>query len=247
MTSSALAESFNLLPLTVSSLRFEIAGKTLLDGVSFVLEEGRPTCVVGPNGAGKSLLLRLCHGLLMPTAGSVSWAGGTPDQQRRAQAMVFQRPVLLRRSVLANIDHALAARGVPREERAARAALVLEKTGLVDIAERSAKVLSGGEQQRLALARAWALKPKLLFLDEPTAHLDPAATASVESIIAEMDEDQIRIVMVSHDLGQVRRVGADVLFLNQGKLIEHTATSRFFDSPQTDLAAAFVKIGRAHV
>ena len=241
MTSFAPADSFNLLPLTVSSLRFEIAGKTLLDGVSFVLEEGRPTCVVGPNGAGKSLLLRLCHGLLMPTAGSVSWAGGTPDQQRRAQAMVFQRPVLLRRSVLANIDHALAARGVPREERAARAALVLEKTGLVDIAERSAKVLSGGEQQRLALARAWALKPKLLFLDEPTAHLDPAATASVESIIAEMDEDQIRIVMVSHDLGQVRRVGADVLFLNQGKLIEHTATPRFFDSPQTDLAAAFVR------
>lgn len=236
-----MSESFELLPLNVESLRFDVSGKTLIDNVSFRLPSGRPTCVVGSNGAGKSLLLRLCHGLLTPTSGAVRWAGGDADQQRRAQAMVFQRPVLLRRSVLANMEHALSVRRVPSSERRERAREALEKTGLWDIAQRDAKVLSGGEQQRLALARAWALKPRVLFLDEPTAHLDPAATGSVERIIRDMDNDQIRIVMVSHDLGQVRRVGADVLFMHNGRLIEHAATEQFFDSPGSDLARAFTR------
>ena len=236
-----MSESFELLPLNVESLRFDVSGKTLIDNVSFCLPPGRPTCVVGSNGAGKSLLLRLCHGLLTATSGAVRWAGGDADQQRRAQAMVFQRPVLLRRSVLANMEHALSVRRVPSSKRRERAREALEKTGLSDIAQRDAKVLSGGEQQRLALARAWALKPRVLFLDEPTAHLDPAATGSVERIIRDMDNDQIRIVMVSHDLGQVRRVGADVLFMHNGRLIEHAATEQFFDSPGSDLARAFTR------
>ena len=158
---------------------FEINNKVLLDDISFQLQPGAPTGVVGPNGAGKSLLLRLCHGLLTPSTGSVEWAGGSADQQRAAQAMVFQRPILLRRSVRGNIEHALKARHIEKHERADRTEIVLQKTGLHNISNRNARVLSGGEQQRLALARAWALKPRVLFLDEPTANLDPAATAQV--------------------------------------------------------------------
>jgi len=238
VSSTSLIE---LLPLQVDSLSFEAAGKTLLTDVSFVLHPGRPTCVVGPNGAGKSLLLRLCHGLLTPSKGSIRWASGTADQHRRAQAMVFQRPVLLRRSVRANVEHALASRNISRTERSERTDAVLEKTGLADLAERNARVLSGGEQQRLALARVWALKPRVLFLDEPTAHLDPAATASVEQIIKDIDSEGVRILMVSHDLGQVRRIADDVLFLHNGRLVEHSRASRFLDAPGSELAAAFVE------
>tara|TARA_Y100000588_G_scaffold9635_1_gene10774 strand:- start:7447 stop:8169 length:723 start_codon:yes stop_codon:yes gene_type:complete len=231
----------DFLPLQVNSLRFEAAGKPLLNDVSFSLDAGRPTCVVGPNGAGKSLLLRLCHGLLAPSGGSIRWAGGTVEQQRRAQAMVFQRPVLLRRSVRANIEHALSTRQLLRSERTERTEAVLEKTGLSDLAERDARVLSGGEQQRLALARAWALRPRMLFLDEPTAHLDPAATASVEAIIRDIDSEGVRILMVSHDLGQVRRMAGDVLFLHNGRLIAHTDTRSFLDAPESELTCAFVE------
>jgi len=231
----------DFLPLQVNSLRFEAAGRPLLNDVSFSLDPGGPTCVVGPNGAGKSLLLRLCHGLLTPSGGSIRWAGGTVEQQRRAQAMVFQRPVLLRRSVRANIDHALSTRQLSRSERTERTEAVLEKTGLSDLAERDARVLSGGEQQRLALARAWALRPRMLFLDEPTAHLDPAATASVEGIINDIDGEGVRILMVSHDLGQVRRIAHDVLFLHSGRLIEHTAAQLFLDEPESELTGAFVE------
>ena len=230
-----------VLPLQVSSLSFQAAGKPLLVDVSFSLHAGKPTCVVGPNGAGKSLLLRLCHGLLTPSGGSIRWAAGTFDQHRRAQAMVFQRPVLLRRSVWANVEHALASRNISRAERIDRVDTVLEKTGLTDLAERNARVLSGGEQQRLALARAWALKPRVLFLDEPTAHLDPAATALVEEIINDMDSEGVRILMVSHDLGQVRRIADDVLFLHNGRLVTHALTADFLDAPESELATAFVE------
>ena len=234
------SSSLQILPLQVDSLRFEINNKVLLDDISFQLQPGAPTGVVGPNGAGKSLLLRLCHGLLTPSAGSIEWASGSAEQQRAAQAMVFQRPILLRRSVRGNIEHALKARNIPKHERADRTENVLKKTGLQNISNRSARVLSGGEQQRLALARAWALKPRVLFLDEPTANLDPAATAQVEQIIQEMDQDQVRIMMVSHDLGQVRRVAVDVMFLHNGRLIEHSPAEHFFKTPETSLSTAFI-------
>ena len=233
--------SFELLPLRVSTLGFDASGETLLADVNFTLERQGRTCVVGPNGAGKSLLLRLCHGLLRPTRGEARWAGGSVAQQRRAQAMVFQRPALLRRSVQANVEHALAARDTPRGERYERALSALENTGRVELARRDARVLSGGEQQRLALARAWALEPRVLFLDEPTAHLDPAATQAVEEIITRIDDEGVRIIMVSHDMGQVRRIASEVLFLHNGRLVEHSPVESFLDAPGTKLGAAFVE------
>jgi tungstate transport system ATP-binding protein len=196
--------------------------------------------VLGPNGAGKSLLLRLCHGLLQPTAGAIRWGWDDWARLRRAQAFVFQRPVLLRRSAAANVAYALAAAGVPQAERKRRAATALAQVGLGHLADQPARVLSGGEQQRVALARAWALQPKVLFLDEPTANLDPAATRAIEAVIAALHERGVKIVMTTHDLGQARRHADEIVFLHQGRLIEHADAGRFFLRPATPEARAFI-------
>jgi tungstate transport system ATP-binding protein len=196
--------------------------------------------ILGPNGAGKSLTLRMAHGLLDPTSGSVRWLGRAGDQARSHQAMVFERSVLLRRSAAANVDYALSLRGVPRARRRQRVAEVLERTGLAALATRPARVLSAGEQQRLALARAWAVRPEVLFLDEPTAALDPAATRSVEALIEAIAADGTKVVMTTHDLGQARRLAEEVLFMHKGELLEHSRAKQFFEKPENPAAAAFL-------
>ncbi len=229
-----------ILPLTVSRLCFDAAGKRLIDRTSFTLGHGTRTVVLGPNGAGKSLLLRLCHGLIPPTAGTITWAGLSPSRARRRQAMVFQRPVLLRRSVAANVAYALAVNGVPRRQRKARVAEALALAGLSDLAGRPARVLSGGEQQLLAIARAWAVRPQALLLDEPTSNLDPAATAAVEALIRSVHETGTKVIMTTHDLGQARRVAEEVLFLHRGRLLEQAAAAAFFRCPGDPIARAFI-------
>ncbi|MFO1433318.1 MAG: ATP-binding cassette domain-containing protein [Candidatus Competibacteraceae bacterium] len=231
----------SILPLIVSGLNFEVAGRRLLDCVSFVLQAGTLLVVLGPNGAGKSLLLRLCDGLLTPTAGTIDWNGRSPAQARHYRAMVFQRPVLLRRSAAANIAYALGARGVARRERKDRVAEALARTGLTHLADRPARVLSGGEQQRLAIARAWALQPQVLFLDEPTANLDPAATRTIEQLIRQIRGFGTTIMMTTHNLGQARRLAHEVLFLHHGRLLEQTAATEFFAQPRYPEAAAFLQ------
>jgi tungstate transport system ATP-binding protein len=213
----------------------------LLCDISFTLTPGPCTVVLGPNGAGKSLLLRLCHGLIEPSLGNIHWQGPEASQAAGRQAMVFQRPVLLRRSVAANIAYALKLRGVPKGERTARVRQVLEMTGLMPLSGRFARVLSGGEQQRLALARAWATQPEVLFLDEPTANLDPAATRMIEDIIKVFRDAGTKIVMTTHDLAQARRLADEVLFLHHGRLIESSPASRFFDQPVTPEARAYIR------
>ena len=228
------------LPLRLEGVGFEAGGRTLIEDVTLTLVAGMRTVVLGPNGAGKSLLLRLCHGLLRPSAGSILWACDDPARLRREQAFVFQRPVLLRRSAAANVAYALAVGGVPRAERGERVRAALAQVGLGHLADRPARVLSGGEQQRLALARAWALEPKVMFLDEATANLDPAATRAIEAVIAAMHERGVKIVMTTHDLGQARRHADEIVFLHKGRLIEHADAVRFFMRPGTPEARAFV-------
>lgn len=235
MTSAAI------LPLVVHNLCYEIGGKQLLDGISFRTDAGPRTLVLGPNGAGKSLLLRLCHGLLQPSAGTIAWAGTPPDKARRCQAMVFQRPVLLRRSTAANITYVLRLQGIPRRQRRAIMMEALELAGLLPLMAQPARVLSGGEQQRLALARAWALKPQVLFLDEPTASLDPAATRAVETLLDHIHHTGTKIIMTTHDLGQARRLADEVLFLHHGRLVECALAPAFFSNPQSKEAAAFLE------
>jgi tungstate transport system ATP-binding protein len=231
--------SVSLLPLTLE--RVSRRGRRIIDDVSLVVEAGARTVILGPNGAGKSVLLRLCHGLLAPTAGRIQWSARERGNGARKQAMVFQRPVMLRRSALANVAYGLKVAGVGAAERDARSQDALERVGLSHLADRPARVLSGGEQQRLALARAWALNPEVLFLDEPTANLDPSATHEIESAIAAIHSGGTKIVMVTHDLGQARRLADEVVFLHNGRVAERASAVRFFTGPACPEAAAFLK------
>jgi tungstate transport system ATP-binding protein len=235
--SAALAGESSILPLELDALEYAVAGRSLIRDISARLVAGGASVILGPNGAGKSLTLLLAHGLLEPTGGRVRW-GGVQSGAGRAQAMVFERPVLLRRSAVANVEYALALRGAPRAERAERAAAALARTGLSPLANRGARVLSAGEQQRLALARAWATEPEVLFLDEPTASLDPAATRQVEALIEAISAAGTKIIMTTHDMAQARRLATDVLFLHAGRLLEHTPAARVIEAPQSHEAPA---------
>ena len=230
-----------ILPLTFQDVSFEIGGIRLIKDLNCTLEAGPRTMILGANGAGKSLFLRLCHGLIRPTTGRVLWQGAKGRDPADAQAMVFQRPVMLRRSVAANVDYALKLRGMAAAERRDAVEDALDHTGLRRLADNPARVLAVGEQQKLALARAWALQPEVLFLDEPTASLDPAATHAVEQSINAIDAAGTRIVMTTHDLGQARRLGDEVMFLNRGRLLEKALAERFFSEPENGLAQAFLK------
>jgi tungstate transport system ATP-binding protein len=228
------------LPLVLDAVSLQAGAAMILDRLSLTIRPGAPTLIVGPNGAGKTSLLRLCMGLDAPSSGRISW-GGRADRAPLRRAMLFQRPVMLRRTVSANIAYALAQAGVARKVRAVRLAALLERVGLSELAQRPARRLSGGEQQRLALARALARDPEILLLDEPTANLDPAATRGVEELVLMAAQSGIKIVMASHDLGQVRRLAGEVIFLVRGALREQGGTGEFFDSPATPEAAAFLR------
>ena len=228
------------LPLVLEDVSLQAGATMILDRLSLAITPGAPTLIVGPNGAGKTSLLRLCMGLATPSAGRISW-GGRTDSKPARRAILFQRPVMLRRTVAANVGYALAQAGAPRSQRMPRVAALLDRVGLADLAQRPARRLSGGEQQRLALARALARDPEILLLDEPTANLDPAATRSVEEIVLMAAQSGIKIVMASHDLGQVRRLAGDVVFLVRGALCEQGRTTDFLDNPTTPEAAAFLR------
>ena len=235
-----LPSTSSILPLEIENLCFEIGGRRLLHGLGFSLKAGARSIILGPNGAGKSLILRLCHGLAAPTSGAIRWNGNTAVEARARQAMVFQRPVMLRRSVSANVGYALACHGVPKTDRGALIADALDRTGLTDHARVPARVLSVGQQQRLALARVWVLRPEVLFLDEPTASLDPAATRDVEAIISSIHEAGTKVVLTTQNLGQARRLADEILFLFDGRLLEQAPADRFFSAPETAEARAFI-------
>jgi tungstate transport system ATP-binding protein len=230
-----------VLPLVAKALCYEAGGQRLIDRVSFTLTPGPCTVLLGANGAGKSLLLRLCHGLIEPSVGVISWANQTPTRAHRWVAMVFQKPVLLRRSAAANIEYALALKGFPRRKRKKQVDEALRSAGLSAIANRSARVLSGGEQQRLAIARAWALQPQVLLLDEPTSNLDPTATHAIETMIRDIRNAGTRIIMSTHDLNQTRRLCDEILFIHKGRLLEHASAEEFFERPRSEEARAFIE------
>lgn len=237
-----MSESANpsLLPLVFDAVTYRVGDESLLGPLDLEIAEPNKTVILGPNGAGKSLLLRLAHGLLTPSTGEVRWASSTDASLRARQAMVFDHAVLLRRSARANVEYGLALRGIGREARRERADTVLARTGLAGIADRPARALSAGEQQRLALARAWALEPEVLFLDEPTASLDPAASRSIEELVESIAAAGTKIVMTTHQLGLARRVADEVLFLHRGLLVERSDAGAFFSGPATSEARAFL-------
>lgn len=229
-----------LLPLVARGVRFGINGRKIIDDVSFWIGSSGRTVILGPNGAGKSVMLRLCHGLLKPAAGEIRWGDLPVAQAREQQAMAAQHPVLLRRTVTGNLMHVLRVKGVPRADRQALVDAALQQAGLADLGARAARTLSGGQQQRLAIARAFVLRPAVLLLDEPTANLDPAAVRGVEELIGAIGAAGTKILMTTHDIAQARRLAADVMFLNDGRLLEHAPAAEFFASPKHPAAARFL-------
>ena len=220
--------------LSVERLCLTEGSTRIIDGVSMSLGAQR-TVVLGPNGAGKSTLLRLIHGLLRPSAGTLRWP------QALSQAMVFQRPVMLRTTALANVVYGLKLKGHAPRDCDQRARQALARVGLAALAGRPARLLSGGEQQRVALARVWALEPKLLILDEPTASLDPASSREVERIIGEIAANGTRILMTTHNLGQARRLAEEIVFIDRGRIAEQTPVAEFFKQPRTPAAQNFLQ------
>ena len=227
------------LPIALDTVSFLARGNPILADVSLAVASGGPTVLIGPNGAGKTTLLRLLMGLIRPSRGRVSWGGRDGISPSRC-AIVFQRPAMLRRSTAGNIRYALAAAGVPRAARAARCAELLALVGLSSLAGQPARKLSGGEQQRLALARALAKDPAVLFLDEPTASLDPAATKAIEDLVRDITARGIKVVMSTHDLGEARRLADEIVLLHRGRVVETGKAEAFFTAPRTGEAKKFV-------
>jgi tungstate transport system ATP-binding protein len=225
------------LPIRLEAVSVRAGAVAILHDVTLEIAGGAPTVLLGPNGSGKSTLIKLGMRLISPSSGQVTFGGRSSTSATRS-AIVFQKPVMLRRTAAANIAFALSAAG--RTPDAATISHLLSQVGLAALADRPARRLSGGEQQRLALARALARAPEVLFLDEPTASLDPAATKGVEDIIARTASEGVKIVMATHDLGQARRLAADVVFLAGGRILERAASPHFFTSPSTEEARRFL-------
>jgi len=240
--SSTAVAARPVLPLRGTGLTVRRGGRTLLDRVDIAVEPGPLTVIMGPNGAGKSLLLRVLATLIRPDQGFVTWAETLPDRARAPRlGFVFQKPVMLRRSAVENVRYALKVAGVPRAERDRRAAEALAMAGLEHLAAAPARVLSGGEQQRLAIARALATRPEVLLLDEPTANLDPGATQAIEAQVKAAHAAGTTVVFVTHDIGQARRLANEVVFVHRGRIAERTPAHRFFTEPSSEAAAAFIE------
>jgi len=253
MSQAALASAPPpLIRLDDVSLRF--GQRLALRGLNLQIHRGDRIALVGANGAGKTSLLRLLNGLVAPSSGQRRWlapdvgpsassaVAASPAGRAPVTAMLFQRPFLLHFSVRRNLQLALWLAGVPAAQRASRLHEGLQRVGLLALADRPARALSGGQQQRLALARAWAAQPDILFLDEPTASLDPTARREVEALIDEFGNAGMTLVMSTHNLGQAKRLTRRVLYLDGGRLLADLPVDDFFN--RQDLppeAALFLK------
>jgi tungstate transport system ATP-binding protein len=226
--------------ISVSGATVRFGDVVALRGVDIALHRGERLMLIGSNGSGKTTLLRLLHGLV-EADGQRHVHALVPEGRAPLGAMLFQRPFLLSLSARWNVLLGLWLHGVPRVQRAQRCARALERVGLVTVAHRPARALSGGQQQRLALARAWALEPDVLFLDEPTASLDPGAKREVEALIERIAEAGVTVVMSTHNLGQAKRLGTRVVYLEAGRVVVDLPVGRFFDEDLPEEAARFLR------
>lgn len=214
-------------------------GKLLVGPIDFMLQHQGITVVIGPNGAGKTTLLHLMHGLQRCSSGSVEWAVPTA-QARQKQAFVFQSPIMMRRKVIDSLAYPLRLKGHDKAQARAKAVEFANSCGLAELHDSWAPMLSGGEKQKLSLARALIIQPEVLFLDEPCANLDGSATREIENMLLAEQAKGTHIVMSTHDMGQAKRLAQEVIFMHKGKVFESGSAAGFFAGPSTPEAAAFV-------
>ena len=236
----AAAEPASVGLLEFSAIRLRRGTHDLLDGLDLRLPVRMRTAILGANGAGKTTLLQLAHGLIAPDSGAMSGRDDAGAAVAWRFGFVFQKPVMLMRSARANVEHALAVAGAPRAHRRARADRALSEVGLLDAAQRPARRLSGGEQQRLAIARADAAVPDCLLLDEPTSSLDPHAAAAIERHLLALSAAGRGIVFSTHDLGLARRLAQHVVFMHRGRVVESGDAVAFFAGPRSIEARRFL-------
>ena len=220
----------SFLPLEIKNLNYSIGSKEILYNLNIKIISDRITVIMGPNGAGKSIFLKILNGIIRPTSGKILWNEKVDESLvLNGQALVFQKPVLLRRSVKANLDFFDKLTNLNNYDKNQ----LLKIVDLLDQKNQPARLLSLGEQQRLSLIRALLLRPRLIMLDEPTANLDPASTKIIEDIIISLKEFGIKIIFVTHNILQAKRLADEVIFFDKGKLIEHSNAKEFFSNSKS--------------
>ena len=228
-----------MFPLIAENLVVEFKGQRILGPIGLKLVKGDIAVILGPNGSGKTTLLKSLHGIIKIKNGGVSWS--CPKSESMAKQMfVFQNPVMLRRSVFENLTYPLTLCKTPKAEINRLADEWLSKISLKEVIHVAATRLSGGEKQKLALARALITKPEMLFLDEPTASLDGKTTLEIEKLLQNSAENGTTIMMSTHDIGQAKRLAKNILFLNKGKLESTQPAQTFFRAPMSNNASKFI-------
>ena len=238
MSKKILEDAHDLTPIRFKDLSVILGQKIILDKINCKIKSNSITAVLGPNGAGKSIFLQTINGLISIQSGRLTFNSMEKNQEiRKQQALVFQNPVLLRRTVMANMQFVLNLRN---RESNPLLKNILDKVGLEGYEKKSARLLSGGEKQRLSMARALVVNPHLLLLDEPTANLDPYSLNLIEDLVLEENSIGKTVIFTTHDMSQAKRLATDVIFLNKGKVLEQTVSKTFFKSPKTLEAQKYI-------
>ena len=238
MSKKTFVGAHDLTPIQFKDLSVILGQKIILDKINCKIKSNSITAVLGPNGAGKSIFLQTINGLFSVQIGRLTFNLMEINQEiRKQQAMVFQNPVLLRRTVIANLQFISNLRNKESNRLLKK---ILSKVGLEGYEKKPARLLSGGEKQRLSMARALIINPNLLLLDEPTANLDPYSLNLIEDLVLEENSIGKTIIFTTHDMTQAKRLATDVIFLNKGKVLEQTISKTFFKSPKTLEAQKYI-------
>jgi tungstate transport system ATP-binding protein len=228
------------LPLIAKDITYEVDGAKLIKGINLEIRSGGSTIILGHNGSGKSLLLKLLHGVIMPSSGQVTWNNNIPTTYQYWRTFLLQTPTFFKQTVQYNIEFVLRIAGIPASEQKTRCQQALEICGLSAKSHRNTHSLSGGELQKLSLARAWVLKPSVVLLDEPTVALDPPSVFGFENIIHQFKQSDTKVIMTTHDLAQAKRLADEIIFIEAGKVIEQSQAGKFFSGPQSSQAQNFI-------
>ncbi len=228
------------LPLIAKDITYEVKGAKLIKGISLEVSSGGTTIILGHNGSGKSLLLKLLHGVITPSSGRIAWNNRTPVANQYWRTFLLQTPTFFKHTVQYNIEFVLRVAGIPANKHKSRCHQALEICGLANLSNRNTYSLSGGELQKLSLARAWVLNPSVVLLDEPTVALDPPSALGFENIIHQFKQSGTKVIMTTHDLSQAKRLADEIVFIDAGKVIEQSQAEKFFSGPQSSQAQNFI-------